>query len=152
MKNIDCLKTLVKRSMYCSVSIITKEGFPHSSPIGSVFIEDKYSGYFIELFSKSINDNSSKYASILAVNTSVKYWIKSLYQGKFSSHPAIRILVELEEARDISEKEKNRFLRRVKILKYLKGYELLWSQARFVRPFSIKKTIPVKLGAMTKHL
>lgn len=152
MKDFRHIKNLIKNSLYCSVSVVSKDGHPHSSPIGSVYLQNAQKGYFIELFSKSCGDQAGNKACIMAVNTSMWFWLKSLFSGRFSTPPATRLLVSLEERRQISEQELASFHRRVKPFRRLKGYKHMWSSARFVRPFTVDKVIPVSIGKMTKHL
>ena len=152
MSHFKIIKDLVKNSLYCSISTITKDGLPHSSPIGSVYIENEDQGYFIEMFTKGFVNQSGSKACILAVNTSLLFWLKSLIFGQFKTPPGVRLLVTLGDRREISDIERNRFRKRVRPFKKLKGHKLMWSSANYVRPFSIDKVIPVSIGKMTKHL
>ncbi|MCJ8320493.1 MAG: hypothetical protein MJK12_12720, partial [Colwellia sp.] len=137
---------------YCSLSVISKEGHPHISPIGSVYLTNEESGYFIEMFTKSFGDQVDNKACIMAVNTSPVFWLKSLFSGKFATPPATRLLVTIKERRKISEEETAHFRKRVKLFRRLNGYKHMWSSARYVRPFTVDKVIPVSIGKMTKHL
>ncbi|NQY64308.1 MAG: hypothetical protein HRT38_11350 [Alteromonadaceae bacterium] len=132
--------------------VITKEGHPHTSPIGSVYLENEESGYFIEMFTKSFGDQVENKACIMAVNTSLVFWLKSLFSRAFATPPAVRLLVTVKERREISEDEMARFHKRVKPFRRLKGYKHMWSTARYVRTFTVDKVIPVSIGKMTKHL
>lgn len=152
MSDLHHIKNLIKNNLYCSVSTVSKEGFPHVSPIGSVYLQDQHQGYFIEMFSKSCQNHAGNKACIMAVNTSITFWIKSLFKGRFATPPAVRLLVTLEEKRAITPQEMARFHRRVRFFRKLKGYQLMWSSARFVRPFTVDKVIPVKIGKMTAGL
>jgi len=152
MNNFKVVKDLVKNSLYCSISTISTEGHPHSSPIGSVFVEDETQGYFIEMFTKSFINQEGNKACILAVNTSLLFWLKSLIRGGFKTAPATRLFVTLGEKRKITDIERERFHKRVKPFKLLKGYKLMWANAHYVRPFTIDHIRPISIGKMTKHL
>ncbi|OIQ20676.1 MAG: hypothetical protein BM556_01690 [Bacteriovorax sp. MedPE-SWde] len=152
MSHFKFIKDLIKNSLYCSISTITKDGLPHSSPIGSVYVENEKQGYFIEMFTKGFVNQSGNKACILAVNTSLLFWLKSLIFGQFKTPPGVRLLVTLGDRREISDIERNRFHKRVRPFRKLKGHKLMWSNANYVRPFSIDKVIPVSIGKMTKHL
>ena len=152
MKDFRHIKNLVKNSLYCSVSVVSKQGHPHSSPIGSVYLQNEQQGYFIEMFSKSCATQVGNKACIMAVNTSIMYWLKSLFYGRFASPPATRLLVTLSERRKISEQEMAQFQRKVRPFRRLKGYKHMWSSASFVRPFTIDQVIPVSIGKMTRDL
>ncbi len=146
------IRNLIKKALYCSISIIDKDGVPHTSPIGSVFIENETQGYFIEMFTTSFKNQTGNQACILAVNTSILYWLKSLIKGRFETPPAVRLIVRVEELREISDIELFRFQRRVRIFRGLKGHKKMWSSAKYVRPFTVESIRPVSIGAMTSHL
>lgn len=152
MQDFKQVKNLIKKSFYCSLSIISKDGHPHTSPIGSVHLTTPESEYFIEMFTKSYGDHVDNKACIMAVNTSLLFWLKSLFSGRFDTPPATRLLVTIHERRKISEQEMAGFQKRVKPFRRLKGYKYMWSSARYVRPFTVDKVIPVAIGKMTKHL
>lgn len=152
MNDFRHIKNLIKNSLYCSLSVVTKQGYPHSSPIGSVYLEDEHKGYFIELFSKSCSDQAGNKACIMAVNTSMWFWLKSLFRGRFATPPATRLLVTIGERKKISAEEMSRFQRKVKPFRRLKGYQLMWASASYIRPFTVDKVIPVSIGKMTQHL
>lgn len=146
------IQNLVKKSQYCSISTVNGDNTPHTSPIGSVYLNNESEGYFIEMFTTSFNDKVGKTASIMAINTSPIFWLKSLFLGRFATPPGVRLKVTLLEKRKITEKERLQFYKKVRIFKYFKGYSILWSKPNLVRPFVIDEVIPVSLGAMTKHL
>lgn len=152
VKDFNQIKSLIKNSFYCSLSVISKEGYPHISPIGSVYLKNEESGYFIEMFTKSFGDQVDNKACIMAVNTSLLFWLKSLFLGRFATPPATRLLVTIKERRKITVKEMAHFRKRVKLFQRLKGYKHMWSSARYVRTFTVDKVIPVSIGKMTKHL
>ena len=151
MPQFHHIKNLIKNSLYVSLATVSKDGVPHVSPIGSVYLQSEQQGYFIEMFSTSCSKQTGDKACILAVNTSVMFWIKSLFQGRFATPPAVRLLVTIEQRREITEQEMARFQRRVSLFRRLKGYKLMWSSARFVRPFTVDKVIPVNIGKMTAN-
>lgn len=145
------IKNLVKKSLYCSISTVQKDGVPHCSPVGSVFLEDENRGYYLEMFTGAVQraQSNNSHGCILVVNTSLLFWIKSLFKGYFPTPPAVRLLVKFGEKRPVSEVEEQRFRKRVRPLRMLKGHRLLWSRAEHAREFSIQKVIPVSLGKMT---
>ncbi len=152
MNSFKEIKDLVRNSMYCSLSTITKDGLPHIIPIGSVFLENEQEGYYIEMFIKTMSDQSQKSVCIMAVNTSLLYWLSSLIKGRFKTPPATRLLVTIGEKRKISEIERARFQKKVRYFKWLKGYKHMWSSADYVRTFKVEKVISVNIGKMTRHL
>jgi hypothetical protein len=152
MKNFKDIKNLIKNSTYCSISTISKEGHPHTSPIGSVYLTTPNEGYFIEMFTTSFKDKVGEKACIMAVNVSIIFWLKSLIMGSFKTLPGIRLYITIDEARKITEEEYNHFQKKVRPFKGLKGHAIMWSRATYVRPFRIEGNKPVSIGLMTKHL
>lgn len=142
---------LVVNSFYCSVSTVNREGIPHISPIGSVYLVNENEGYFIEMFTTSFRDKVGETACIMAVNTSLIYWLFSLIRGKFKTPPATRLSVTIGDRRKITEIERARFQKRVRPFKGLRGYTKMWSKTSFVRTFTIDQIKPVSIGAMTKN-
>jgi hypothetical protein len=152
MNNFKEVRGLVKNSLYCSLSIIDKEGHPHTSPIGSVYLTSPTSGYFIEMFTTSFKDKAGKIACIMAVNTSIIFWIKAIITGRFKSIPGTRLYITIGELRKITDDEKLRFEKKVRPFKGLKGHTNMWSSASYIRPFTIDGAKDVSIGMMTKHL
>ncbi len=144
------IKSLVKNSFYCSIATIQNDT-PHCSPVGSVYLENEHQGYYLEMFTTAVrkaNEPNPK-GSILVVNTSMLFWLKSLFRGSFATPPAVRMLVEFGERRAATEAEQNRFRKRVNLFKRLKGHKIMWSKPSHVRVFSVQAVIPVSLGKMT---
>lgn len=127
-----------RAAMHCSVSTITSDGFPTSSPIGTLFLHEyKPTGFFFDRYCTSLKQNlphSSK-ACIQAVNSSQSFWLKSLMSGKFSSYPGVRLYAEISELRPATEAELELVHRRIKLLRWTKGSRLIWSDFTHVRDF-----------------
>ncbi|MCJ8344051.1 pyridoxamine 5'-phosphate oxidase family protein [bacterium] len=153
MKYFKQIKNIVKNSLYCSVSTITAKGHPHISPIGSVYLIDETRGYFIEMFTTSPTKRHKEQdkACIMAINTSLWFWFKSLFLGRFPTIPGVRLLVDLKEKRPATEKERERFLKKVRPFRFLKGHKILWSSTGQIREFTIDQIIPLKMSKMTSH-
>jgi hypothetical protein len=146
------LKSLLKSQPYCSIATVNQNGQPHNTPIGSVFLENESKGYYLEMYTRSIaaNAKENNKACIMVVNASIWYWLKSLFKGKFVSPLGARIYVELKEKRIGTDLEKNRFLKKVKPLKFTKGYKKLWGANQFhVRDFVITDIKPVAIKTMS---
>ena len=145
------IKNLVKSSLYCSISTIQGDT-PHCSPIGSVHLENTQQGYYLEMFSTAVrkSQKTSPKGCILVVNTSLLFWLKSLINGRFSTPPAVRLVVEFGDRRAANAIEQDRFRKKTNIFKRFKGHKILWSNPSHVREFSVLKIIPVSLGKMTQ--
>jgi hypothetical protein len=147
------IKPLFAKAMFTSVATVTEEGMPHVSPIGSVFLINKDKGFYFEKFTKNIPKNSEHmpYATLMSVNVSKWFWLKSLLKGQFRTPPAIRLLVKLGELREKSDKETSSFKKKVSIFKLTKGYDLMWKDMSLIREFEIVEYKPVFIGKMTKN-
>jgi hypothetical protein len=145
------IKDLVKNSMYCTLAT-TIDGHPHCSPIGSIYLNDEKSGYYLEMMTTSAAKtlpNCGK-ACLLAVNTSSLFWVRSLLKGRFDTPPAVRLQIRLGDLRPSTEIEVKRFQKRVRFFRGWKGYRILWSRPGRTREFTIEKVVPVSLGEMTR--
>lgn len=147
------VRPLFSRSVFCSIATTSADGLPHVTPIGSVVLNDKSSGWFFQKFTQSIPKNSEtcEYATIMAVNDGNWFWLKSVLMGTFKKPPAMRLLVKLGELRPANEKEANKFQRRVGIFRKTKGYRMMWQDMSDIREFEIIEYKPVNIGAMTKE-
>ncbi|MFC3192874.1 pyridoxamine 5'-phosphate oxidase family protein [Marinicella sediminis] len=148
---LEKVKPLFSQAVYCSVATVDEAGEPHVSPIGSVVLKDKGSGWFFQKFTKSIPKNavSCEYATLMAVNDGKWFWLKSLFKGRFNQPPALRIKVRLGVLRDATEDEMARFQRRVKPFRWTRGHALMWQDMAQVREFEIIEYLPVYIGQMT---
>jgi hypothetical protein len=146
------IKSLFAKAMFTSVATVTEEGMPHVSPIGSVFLINKDKGFYFEKFTKNVPKNTehTPYATLMSVNVSKWFWLKSLLKGQFKTPPAIRLLVKLGELRQESDQEASVFKRKVSIFKWTKGYDLMWKEMAMIREFEIIDYKPVFIGKMTK--
>ena len=147
------IKPLFAKAMYSSIATVNEQGLAHVSPIGSVMLVNKDRGVYFEKFTKNIPLNSkvNKYATIMCVNTSQWYWLKSLFKGQFVTPPAIRIVVKLGELRKETENEGKIFKRKVSLFKRTKGYQMLWKDMSHIREFEIIEYKPVYIGQMTRE-
>jgi len=89
----------------------------------------------------------------LGVNSSAWLWFKSIFTGQFKSYPAVKLYGELGVKRRATAIEVSRFNRRMKALKWSKGYKILWGKnMEYVREVSINKAEKINLKEMTKNL
>lgn len=146
------IKPLLAKAMFTSVATVTEDGMPHVSPIGSVFLINKDKGFYFEKFTKNIPKNTKHmpYATLMSVNVSKWFWLKSLLKGQFKTPPAIRLLVKLGELREETNEEATTFKKKVSIFKMTKGYDLMWKDMSLIREFKIVEYKPVFIGKMTK--
>ena len=76
----------------------------------------------------------------------------ALFLGRFPSPPAVRLRGTVGERRQATQEEIARWRKRVGWTRWLKGYQLLWGNLRFVRDVHVESIEPVRLGSMTQGL
>ncbi|GGO72665.1 pyridoxamine 5'-phosphate oxidase family protein [Bowmanella pacifica] len=141
-------------SSHYAIASIGEDGLPHVTPIGSLILTEPGKGVFFEKFTRQLPLNLSHNANIcvLAVNSGRWFWLKSLLRGGFDNWPALRLKGQAGERREASEEECQRWFKRVNMLSFTKGYDLMWKDMCQVRELHFHTVEPVKLGAMTQKL
>ncbi len=147
----DKIKPLFSQALFCSVATVNAEGQPHVSPIGSVVLKDKSTGWFFQKFTKGIPANADHcdYASIMAVNAGRWYWLRALLRGQFNAPPAMRLVVKLGQLRAATDAEALKFKRRVSVFRHTKGHAMMRRDMAKIREFEIVDYKPVYIGQMT---
>jgi hypothetical protein len=147
------IKPLFSQAMHCSIATVNADGLPHVTPIGSVVLKNQGNGWFFQKFTKNIPKNAEhcEYATIMAVNNSKWYWLKSVLKGGFKTPPAMRLTVKLGNYRPATESETAKFQRRVGLFRRTKGYQMMWAGMSEIREFEIVDYKPVYVGKMTQQ-
>jgi predicted pyridoxine 5'-phosphate oxidase superfamily flavin-nucleotide-binding protein len=124
-----------KQNRYFSIATVDAKGNPHITPIGHVFFRDDCTAYYFDAYSKKMPENfkSNKRVCVMAVNSGTRFWLTSLFDGKFKSAPAVRLFGEVGEVRVAKPEELQELASSIKATKYLKGHQLLWSNLKYVR-------------------
>ena len=143
-----------RSSLHYALATVSEDGEPHITPIGSLILRDAGQGFYFEEFPTQLTQNlaHNNRVSVLAVNSSRWYWIKSLFAGRFNTYPAIRLYATAGELREANEREIQLWQKRVRILKASKGHALIWKNMNMVRDLTFYKASPVSIGAMTQGL
>ncbi len=143
-----------RSNFYISIASVDSENNPTVTPIGSLFLNDNQTGFYFEKYPSKLPIHSKTNQNIcaLGVNSNTIFWLKSLFKGKFSHYPAIKLYGQLGERRKATEKETNRLNRRMKTTKALKGNKYLWGKMEFIREIAFTRAEKINLGKMTKEL
>lgn len=143
-----------RSNFYASIASVDSNNNLTVTPIGSLFLNDNQTGFYFEKFPSKLptHAKSNKSICVLGVNSNRFYWIKSLFNEKFSTPPAIKLYGELGEKRKATPKEINRLNRRMKLTNGLKGNTYLWKKMDYVREVTFKSAEQINLGKMTKNL
>lgn len=151
------VKVLFKKaftsSFHYSIASIDANGKPHVTPIGSLILgEPGHAIYFEEFTSKLPNNiNTNKFISVLAVNSSKWFWLKSLIKGEFSELPALRLNGEAGVLREATSIEVKLWQKRVKSVRFTKGHKIMWQRMGKVREIVFTSIEPVHIGLMTHN-
>ena len=141
-------------SLHFSIASVDSDNNPTVTPIGTVFLNKNQTGFYFEEFTSNLPNNSktNKKICILAVNSSKLFWLKSLFQEKFNSHPAIKLYGKLGEKRKATENELRALKRRMRYTQKLKGHKYLWNNMSYVRDITFEKAEKMNIGKMTNDL
>jgi hypothetical protein len=138
-----------RSNFHVSVGSVDDKGTPDVTPIGSLFLNSDFSGFYFEKFPSTITKAEGKKVCILAVNSGIWFWIKSLFTKKFKTYPGLKLYGILGKRREATSKEISRLDRRMKTTKGLKGNIYLWGDMPYVRDISFNRFSTINLGEMT---
>lgn len=147
-------RRVIRKSTFVSIGTVRPDGSPAISPVGSFFLNDDCTGFYLEKFTTAIQKNApiNPRVTIMGVDPGRMFWLKSIFKGRFDRTPAIRLYGIAGERRPATEKETQRFLRLVRPLKGTKGYKIMWEDMTMVRVIRFEDFEPARLGKMTQHL
>ena len=141
-------------SSHYAVATVSPDGEPHITPIGSLILTEPGKGFYFEEFPSRLPQNlaTNPQLSVLAVNSGLWFWLKSLFRGRFAQSPAVRLYGRAGERRWATEEEIAQWHKRVHSARHTKGYKILWQNMSTVRELEFHRAEPVRLGVMTQHL
>ena len=102
-----------RSNFHVSIASVDSNNNPTVTPIGSLFLNDNQAGFYFEKFPSKLPTHAKNNTNIcvLGVNSNRLFWIKSLFNEKFLTPPAIKLYGELVEKRKASQKEIKRLKR-----------------------------------------
>jgi uncharacterized protein len=136
--------------LYCSIATVGKNGEPNITPIGTVFLRPDQTGFFFDRYTSALASNllTNNRVCVLAVNSSKTFWLSSLFMGRFSSPPGIRLYGTAGALRPASSEERAQVDSRVRKTRWLKGSRMLWSDLTHVRDLTLTSFRPVSYPVM----
>ena len=140
-------------SLHFSIATTNNDGTPHVTPIGSLILTDPGDAYFFEVFTQQLSRNLDRGSpiAVLGVISSSRLWLRALIAGQFSYPPAFRLLGTAGERRSSTQEEQARWRRKIRLLKWTRGYDLLWGNLDVVRELHFDRLQPVQLGQMSSR-
>jgi hypothetical protein len=141
-------------NFHVSIASVDADNHPTVTPIGSLFLKRNQTGFYFEKYPQKLPEhaNSNNHICVLAVNSGLLFWIKSLYKSKFPSYPGIKLYGVLGEKRQATAVEISRLQNRMKTTKSLSGNKYLWGDMPYVRDITFTKVEMVSLGKMTAEI
>lgn len=140
-----------RSSFHYAVATVAADGTPHVAPIGSVLLTEPGRGVFFDMFTSQLSQNldADPRLCVLAVDSGRWFWFTSLARGRFAVPPALRLVGTAGPSRAATLEEQQRFRRRVRPLRRLRGHRLLWGNLATVRDVEFERADTVNLGPMT---
>jgi hypothetical protein len=150
----DVVQRTLKTKGFCAMATVNPDGSPHVTPIGSLFLHTPGQAYYFEKFPKTMRRNLDRNSRVCVLAVHGGFWstLASLFRGRFTTAPGVRLLGRAGEQRPATEEEERRWRERIKVFRRLKGYDLLWGEMAHVRDIRFDSFEPVSLGLMTKGL
>ncbi len=150
----DVFEKTLKTTGFCAMATVNPDGSPHVTPIGSLILHAPGQAYYFEKFPKGMRRNLDQNPQVCVLAAHGGFWstMASLFRGRYTTAPGVRLLGMAGELRSATEAEERLWLERVKIFRRLKGYDLLWKDMTQVRDIRFDSFEPVRVGLMTRGL
>ncbi len=146
------MRASLSSSLHCAIASVNEQGEPHVTPIGSLILDRPGHGFYFEQFTRQMphNFSHSREVCVLAVNSGLWYWLKSLLGGRFRTPPGLRLVGTVGEARDATDQEIARWQRRVRSARFTRGHALMWRNMKRVREIHFQRIETLEIGVMTQ--
>lgn len=130
-----------------AVASLGEDGAPHVTPIGSLMLTEPGRGFWFEEYASGLARRLARdqRVCVMALNTSRWELLRALWRGEARRPYGVRLHGVVGERRRATPDELARFLRRVRLLRPLRGHRLLWSRMRTVREVRFHALEPVRL-------
>lgn len=151
----DTWRKIASRSFSFSFATVNPDGTPHVTPIGSLILcKDEPRGFYLPLFTNQMTQNlkHNNRVSILAVNSSKWFWLRSFCLGKFSTPPGVRLSGIVGEKRLLTPDEIKMVEKRIGIGIKLKGITYLSKNLKYAQDIYFDSVKMVSIGKMTKDI
>ena len=146
------VRRLWKATQFGAFATVGPDGAPQVTPIGSVYLHPtEPRGFYHPIFSTRLPKalTQDQRFELLFVDAGITPWLKGLFSGSFDRLIAVRLKGRASgPRRHATPDEAAHFQRRVRPLRWTRGYDLLWKDARFVQELAFDSLVPVRFGAM----
>ncbi len=141
-------------TIYCSIATISADGTPNVTPVGTVFLRGDCTGYYFDQYAAGLaaNLDANPNICVMAVNAGRFFWFQSLFLGRFTSPPGVRLYGKALPKRQATPEEMAAIEARVRPSRWLKGSKLLWCNFTHVRDIEFTSFRPVSYPIMMEGL
>jgi hypothetical protein len=150
----DVVERTLKTKGFCAMATVNPDGSPHVTPIGSLFLHSPGKAYYFEKFPKVMRRNLDQCPQVCVLAVHGGFWstMASLFRGRFTTAPGVRLMGRAGEQRPATAEEERLWRERIKAFRWLKGYDLLWGEMSHVRDIRFDSFEPVRVGLMTRGI
>ena len=148
------IRSVFEQATTLLIASVSSDGYPHVTPIGSLYLRDDCTGYYLERFPVGLVKNleHDDRVEAFALNGKPGTWLSALVRGRFREVPGGRLRGRAGARREATAEERERWARKVHRLRWTKGHGLLWGDMRHARDIRFEAFEPIVLGAMTAGL
>ena len=135
-------------------SSVNEDGTPNITPIGSLVLADRRpAGFYFDVFNSTLAKNVDRNPNIavLAVDNRKLFWLKSVYSGRFSTPPAIRLMGTVGAKRPAAADEVRRSLDEIKTFKRMGASKALERRLKQLREIVFTRVDIMNIGEMTNQ-
>lgn len=148
------IRAVWRSTQFGAFASVAPDGSPQVTPIGSVFLHpSEPRGYFHPIFTARLPKSlkTSSRFELLFVDGRLQSWAPALIRGRFDDFVAVRLRGHaIGPRRASTDEEIARWDRRLRGVRWTRGYELLWKHAGLTQEIAFDEFVPVRFGKM-KH-
>ena len=134
------IRAVWRSTQFGAFASVAPDGSPQVTPIGSIFTAR---------LPKSLK-TSSRFERLF-VYVRLQSWAPALIRGRFDDFVAVRLRGHaIGPRRASTDEEIARWDRRLRGVRWTRGYELLWKHAGLTQEIAFDEFVPVRFGKM-KH-
>jgi hypothetical protein len=137
-------------SFHFAVATVGDDGSPHLTPIGSLVLGEVGHGFYFEEYAGGLAHRlrRDQRVCVMALNSGRWELLKTLWHGEARRPFGVRLYGTAGDRRDATAGEIERFLHRVRHLRFLRGHRLLWGKLRTVREVRFHAFDPVRIAPL----
>ncbi len=137
-------------SFHFAVGSLGEDGSPNLTPIGSLVLGDVGRGFYFDGYAAGLGRRVERDSRVCVMAVDASRWrmIQALWRGEARRPYGVRLHGTVGERRPATAAELERFQRRVRPLRFLRGHALLWGHLRTVRDVRFHAFEPVRIASL----